>query len=1067
MLSDLIYPQDTFVPKYNFNIVELKKLLHMKNSLFCKWSIWLACLFISQALYAQQVSIKGTVISGTDQFPVIGASVVEKGTANGTITDMDGNFSLNVSNGATVSISYIGFVTQNLIATVSKTMQIVLVEDVLNLEGVVVTGYSTQRKADLTGSVSVVKVEDIKTVNNSNAMQSLQGRVAGVHIRNTGNPTGDVDVKVRGVSTLGNSKPLYIIDGVPSTRSMNEIATSDIESIQVLKDASAASIYGSRAANGVIIVTTKKGKTGGTNIEFRTSLTASQWQRSINLLNSEQRGQAQWLAAMTDGSDPNYGNYTFDWHTNSNGHAILDKVNLPQYLYVGGVATMEAADTDWVKEVSRTGFIQNYNVTVTNGNEKGRMLFAADYYGNKGTIKGSYFDRIVARINSDYKLFDNRVTIGENFSISKTRQSSLDAPNLYDRARVIQPLVPIYDMEGGWGGPASNMSDRQNPIRMIEDNKENYKDVVRLFGDINLDVEILKGLHFRSKLGIDYTAYWFRNMQKSYQSGFLSDKTARLDTHANYGGNWILSNVLNYKFDLSKHNFDILVGQEMLKYKFEEMSAGRDGFVLETPDYMYLSSGEENFRNNGGATSYALSSFFGKINYAYDNRYLLSFTLRRDGSSRFGVNNRWGTFPAFSLGWRITEEAFFEGARSTVSDLKLRYGWGKTGNQEIDNYAAYGLYVARYYTDATWGRDQGTAYDISGANQGTLPSGFIRTQRPNENLKWEATTQHNAGIDFGLLDQKFTGSLDYFIKKTDDILVKPPYIATLGFGGDNYVNGASMENWGMEFSLTYNQKIGEVDLTLTGNIASYRNKITKLPEDVINSYPGNGNDQTILGHPWKSLFGYVTDGLFQSQDELDNHAEQAGKGLGRIRYKDLNKDGKINDEDRTWLGVEDPDFLYGLNITASYKNFDISMFFHGQSGSKTYNNQKEFTDFFGFFGGQNYGTRLLDGWRPDNTNTSIPAVSSSDVNNEQRRSDYFIENTSFLKMGNFEIGYRLPKDILKVARIQNARIYASGQNLFTIKKGWGNDSFTGVDPETPNFAYPVPRSFTVGLNVSF
>ena len=1039
----------------------------MKTTKLNKWYLWIFFLFIVQVLYAQQISVTGTVTSATDGESVIGASVIEKGTTNGTITDLNGNFSLNVAENTIIQISYIGFITQEIMVKENIPLQIILKENVMELSDIVVTGYSSQKKADLTGAVSVVKIDEIKTINTSNAMQSLQGRVPGVHITNTGNPTGDVDVKIRGVSTLGNSKPLYIIDGVPSTRSMNEIATSDIESIQVLKDASAASIYGSRAANGVIIVTTKKGKAGGTHVEFRASLTAAQWQRSMNLLNAEQRGQAQWLAAMTDGGDPNYGNYSFEWHTDANGYNILDKVNLPEYLYVGGVATMKATDTDWVKEISRTGFVQNYNVTVTNGNEKGRALFSADYYGNDGTIKSSYFNRITARINSDYKLFNDRVTIGENFSISKTRQSSLDAANLQDRARLIQPLVPVYDLEGGWGGPSSNMGDRQNPVRLIEDNKDNYFDIVRLFGDVSLDVEILKGLNFRSKLGIDYTGFWKRNMQKSYQSGFLSDEKARLDNEANYGGNWILSNTLNYKLDIDKHAIDILAGQEMMKYSFKNISAGRDGYVLETPDYMYLDAGEENFRNSGSATSYALSSFFGKINYAYENKYLASFTLRRDGSSRFGKNNRWGTFPAFSLGWRISQESFFDKASGIISDLKLRYGWGQTGNQEIDNYAAYGLYQAKYFTDPTWERDKGTAYDIYGVNQGTLPSGFIRTQRPNPDLKWEATTQNNAGIDFGFFNQRFTGSIDYFFKKTKDILVKPPYIATIGYGGDSYVNGASMENHGFEFMLSYNQRVGEVDLTVTGNLASYKNKITALPEDVINSYPGNGNDQTILGRPWKSLFGYVTDGLFQTQEEIDTHAEQPGKGLGRIRYKDLNGDGKINDDDRTWLGVEDPDFLYGLNIGASWKNIDFSMFWNGQVGSYTHNWLKEFTDFFGFFGGQNYGTRLLDGWRPDHTNTSIPAVSASNVNNENRTSDYFIENTSFLKLANFEIGYRLPESMLKAARMENARIYISGQNLLTCKKSWGDNAFTGKDPETPRMAYPVPRSFTFGLNVAF
>ena len=826
----------------------------MKALKLRKWCVWITMLFMAQALFAQQVSINGTVISGTDNYPVVGASIVEKGTTNGIITDMDGNFSLSVTKGAIIQISYIGYITQEIPANENKKLNIVLKENVQALGDVVVTGYSSQKKADLTGAVSVVKMDDIKNINTSNAVQSLQGRVPGLHVTNTGQPNGDVDVKIRGVSTLGNSKPLYIIDGIPSTRSMNEIATSDIESIQVLKDASAATIYGSRAANGVIIVTTKKGKAGGTHVEFRASLTAQQWQRSVDLLNTEEYGLVNFRAGVNDGSvlntttlsngsineKMNPYTYMYDVAWN-NGKPTLNRMILPEYLDVAGDPVMRAADTDWVKEISRTGFIQNYNVTVTSGNEKGRALFSADYYGNDGTVKGTYFDRITARINSDYKLFNDRVVIGENLSLSKTRSSTLDGKGLQENAKNIQSIVPVHSLDGGWGGPASNMSDRQNPVRLIEDNKQNHEDVFRLFGDVNLSVDILKGLTFRSKFGIDYTGWWKRDMQKTYQSGFMSDKTARLNTYTNYGGNWVLSNTLQYKVDLGKSNFDILVGQEMMKYRLEDMSAGRDGFLLENEDYMYLSVGDGNLRNAGGATSYALSSFFGKVNYSYDNRYLASVTVRRDGSSRFGKNNRWGTFPAFSLGWRVSEEGFFEGAKNIVSDLKLRYGWGKTGNQEIDNYASYGLYQARYYTDATWGRDQGTAYDITGTGQGQLPSGFIRTQRVNPDLKWEATTQNNAGIDFGVFNQMFTGSIDYFYKKTDDILVKPPYIATIGFGGDRWVNGASMENSGFEFMLTYNQKVGEVDLNITGNIASYRNKITKLPEDVINSYPGNGS----------------------------------------------------------------------------------------------------------------------------------------------------------------------------------------------------------------------------------
>ena len=593
----------------------------MKTQVLRKWSAWILLAFLTQAIHAQQLSVKGTIISGTDQFPIIGASIMEKGTTNGTISDLDGNFTLTVATGAILQISYIGFATQELPA--AEVMNVTLMEDTQKLSEVVVSGYASQKKAEVTGAVDGGKMGDIKEMNNGNAVQSLQGRVPGLHVTNTGQPNGDVDVKIRGVSTLGNSKPLYIIDGIPSTRSMNEIATSDIESIQVLKDASAATIYGSRAANGVIIVTTKKGKAGGTHVEFRASATVQQWQRSVDLLNTEEYGLINFRAGVYDGANlntttlsngtlnPNLDQYTYMYDVAWNNNTpTLNKIIVPEFLDVAGKPVMRAADTDWVKEVSRTGLTQNYNVTVTNGNDKGRSLFSLDYYGNNGTVKGTYFKRITARVNSDYKLLNDRVTIGENFSLSKTRSSVIGSQAIQEGARNIQSLVPIYDLEGGWGGPASNMSDRQNPVRLIEDNRQNHEDVGRLFGDINLSVDILKGLTFRSKFGVDYTWWWKRDMQKTYQSGFMSDNTARLNTYTNYGGNWILSNTLQYKLDLGKHNIDVLAGQEMLKYRLEEMSAGRDGFLVETPGCMYLSVGEGNLRNAGSCTSYALSSFF-------------------------------------------------------------------------------------------------------------------------------------------------------------------------------------------------------------------------------------------------------------------------------------------------------------------------------------------------------------------------------------------------------------------------------------------------------------------------
>ncbi|HNU38489.1 MAG TPA: SusC/RagA family TonB-linked outer membrane protein, partial [Macellibacteroides fermentans] len=647
------------------------------------------------------------------------------------------------------------------------------------------------------------------------------------------------------------------------------------------------------------------------------------------------------------------------------------------------------------------------------------------------------------------------------------RKSLINAQSILNMTHEIQPIIPVYTLDGGWGGPVAGMSDRHNPVRIIEDNKQNHEDVVRLFGDVNLDLEVLKNLHFRSKFGIDYTGYWQRNMQLTYVSGFMSESTNRLDNSANYGGNWILSNTLSYNFELGKNVVDVMGGQEMMKYSFNAISAGRDVFASEDPDYMYLDAGESNKRNAGSATAYSLLSYFGKVNYSFDNRYLISATVRYDGSSRFGANNRYGTFPAFSFGWRLSEESFFKAAFPYVSDLKLRYGWGQTGNQEIGDFASPALYQALYGTDPTWDSDHGTAYDISGTGTGDLLSGYRRTQQMNADLKWETTTQNNIGLDFGFINQKFSGSLDYFTKSTKDILINPPYIATIGEGGSRWVNGATLDNKGFEFILSYNDKIGDVGLSVTGNISSYKNKVVKLPEDVINSYAGNGNDQTILGRPLNSMFGYVAEGIFQNQSEVDAHVEQTGKGVGRIRFKDVNKDGKINDEDRTWLGVADPDFIYGLNVAVNWKNFDFSMFWNGLVGYNVNNEVKRYTDFISFFGGHNYGKRTLDAWTPQNSSSTIPALSLNDNNYESRYSSYFIENASYLKLANMEIGYTIPEHLLKSVYMKNARIYVMGQNLLTVKKTWGDDAFTGVDPETPNLSYPIPFSVTFGVNVTF
>lgn len=1028
-----------------------------------------------------KVPVKGVV---TDNLgPVIGANVYEKGTTNGTITDMTGAFSLNVSPNAELIVSYIGYAEQHIRVNGQTTFPLLLVEDLQKLDEVVVTGYGTMRKKDLTGAVSVVKVEDVVNRVSSNIMQSLQGRIPGVFITTSGAPDGAATVLIRGTSTLGagnrsaneRSGPLYIIDGMPSTQRMNELATQDIESIQVLKDASSASIYGSRAANGVIIITTKKADKHRSSVTARASMTVRNYAKSLNWLNTEEHGRIQWQAARNDGNDPNASDiYKFQDHQDSNGNWLLDRVIIPQFIDYP-YNTMRSANTDWAKEVGQTSVTQNYNLTVSTAGEKGRSLFTLDYLDNRGTIKETYNERISARINSDYSMLEEHLTLAENFSLTKSKRSRLDAVSILTNTREIQPIVPVHTVDGaGWGGPWGSMGDRKNPVRRIEQSKNNADNIIRLFGDVSIDLEPVRHLHIKTVFGIDYSFFWYRNMFLPYKEGYLKDETPVVTNHDERFGNWVWSNTINYNFDIGRdHHLTFLAGQEMMKYGFESVEAERKNFADLSPDYMYLDEGETNQRSAGTATEYALLSYFGKANYNYRNMYLLSVTLRHDGSSRFGSNNRFATFPALSVGWRLSEENFFKDVVSSsfVSDLKLRYGWGQSGNQNIEDYAAWGLYEARYSSDWASGSYYytGTAYDMRGADTGTLASGYRRTQMPNPNLRWETASQSNAGIDFTLFNNQLTGSFDYFIKNTKDILVKPAVLAALGEGGDRYINGAAMKNTGFEVLLSYMQRLGKVVFAATGNVATYRNKITELPQNVWDAYPGNGINDVILGHPLNSFYGYVADGLFQSQAEVDAHAIQTGAGIGRIRFKDVNRDGKITLDDRTWIGIQDPDLVYGLNLNVSYRQWDFSLFWSGvYGGVVNVIGTKLYTDFYGAaLTGENNGKRTLNAWTPLNTSSTIPMLSAFDNNAEKEFSSYFLESGSFLKLRSLELGYSLPTSILGKFYAHNARIYTRADNLLKFTKTWGDNAFTGADPETPNTSYPIPFSLSFGFNITF
>ena len=1023
-------------------------------------------LMLAAVTFAQS-DITGTVVDPEGE-PIIGATIMEKGTSNGVITDIDGNFKMKVAAGTTLVISYIGFNTQELPA--QNGMQVTMKEDATELAEVVVVGYTTQRKADLTGAISTVSIDEIAKQNENNPMKALQGRVPGMNIAADGNPSGAATVRIRGIGTLNDNDPLYIIDGVPTKAGMHELNGNDIESIQVLKDAASASIYGSRAANGVIIITTKKGKDGKVKVNFDGSVAASFYTNKIETMNASQWGRAFWQANVNDGLNPNNNNlgYNYDWTYNAQGYPVLNRMTMDMFLDEN--ASVRAGDTDWFKEITRTGVVQQYNLSVSNGNERGNAFLSVGYYDNKGTIKDSYFNRLSARANADYKLLDGIIVIGENFTINRTK--GVDAPGgVLEHALEFNPNFPIYAENGKYAQALGAYSERENPLSMIENSKDNEYTQWRSFGDIHLSITPFKNFMVRTTLGMDYTQKEQRFFTYPIANGKVMRTESAVESKQEHTMRWMWNAIATYNIAIGKHRADVMAGTEINRMDYKMSSAKRYELAILNTDYMWPSAGAGRQLAEGFGEGFSLVSYFGKANYTYDDKYLASFTIRRDGSSRFGSNNQYGTFPSFSAGWRISEEKFMEKTKSWLDNLKLRYSWGQTGNQEISNTARYTLYKSVVST-GLWNSSQaGSSYDIAGRNGGyDLANGYVRSQRGNEDIKWETSTQHNIGVDFSLLRGDIYGSFDWFNKKTTDILLFMDGIAAMGEGNGQWINAGEVKNNGWELSLGYRHHLSNgFSWDINGNISRYNNKVTKLPETVAASGRYGGNSKlTVIGHPMYSQVGFIADGIFKSQEEIDNHAIQEGAALGRIRYKDLNGDGVITEDDQDWIYDPTPDFTWGLNIYLQYKDFDLTMFWQGVQGVDVdCRGFKSQTDFWANSNINvpylNKGVRVLDAWSPLNPGSDIPALTTSDTNREGRISTYYIENGSYVKLRTIQLGYNLPKSFTDKLRLDRIRLYASAQNLLTIK----SSKFTGADPENPGFNYPIPLNLTFGLNVSF
>lgn len=995
----------------------------------------------SQNLSAQNnATVTGTVTDNKGE-TLIGVGVLLKGTKTGTSTNNQGQYSLSIpGNNPILVISYLGFLSQEIPVNNRTKIDVSLQPDAKNLDEVVVTGYQTEKKKDLTGAVSVVDMKDVANIPSGNVISTLQGRVPGLNVTNSGQPGGvGTGVGIRGITTINNSSPLYVVDGV-QTRS--NIATllnpNDVESIQILKDAASASIYGTQAANGVIIITTKKAKRNETHIDFDAQLTTQSFHTGIKMLSAQQWGDAYWQANINDGRVPNHDLY------GSGATAVIPE-------FIDAAQRIRSANTNWANEVYGNSLLQNYNLSIAKGSENGSTSFSVNYFDQDGLVKYTNFNRLNMRLNSDYGFLNNRIRVGENMNISRWTEK-LKPGGIEELAIAQHPIIPVYDILGGYAGPTQGIGDKPNPVRLLDQQKQNRLEQWRIFGNLYLEAEPVKNLVFRSNFSLNFRNGFSSNFEPKWAEGDRKVDKNNLVTVNDYDRDWIWTNTANYSLNVGKHTLTALAGVESKESYFENISGRRENYIIEAPDYRYLDAGDGAQTNGGTASRNATDSYFAKVNYTFNDRYLLMGTVRRDASSRFGKNNNAGIFPAASAGWRISQEDFMKKV-SWISDLKIRASWGQNGNDLLDNEATY----TKYSTNLVSG-----GYDIGGINQGVIPRGILKDRTGSPNVKWEVTTQTNFGLDVAMLKNRLNLTLDYYIKDTKDMLIDRPYIALIGEGGYMAYNGASLNNKGFEAIVNWQDKVGS-DFTydLTFSASAYKNKVTSVPDDIFYTYGGgNGIDRTIVGQPLGSWLGLQTDGLYKTDADLNNGINQQGKGLGRIRYVDTNGDKIINDRDRVWLGSDQPKFIGGLNVALTYKAFDFSFFVNGMV-RKAYNNSKFYTDFFQLWTG-NHGTRLLDAWNPNtNPDSNIPGLTALNLGNEGQTSDYFVENGNYLKLKNIQLGYTLPAEITSRFKLKTVRFYVQGQDLFTIT------NYTGADPEGLGYPYPLPRTFTFGARVGF
>lgn len=1046
--------------------------------------------------------IKGKVIDATGG-SVPGATIVLKGSSSvGTTTDGEGSFSLELPDGSTtLVVSSIGYLTQEVDIANKSMIEITLQSDVKSLSEVVVTGYSSQSKRDITGSVATVDTKELTKVSAPNVAQQLQGRVSGVTVTSNNTPGGEATVRIRGFGTINNNDPLYVIDGVPTKGGLNSINPNNIESMQVLKDASSASIYGSRAANGVIIITTKKGKSGAPQFTFNSRFGVQTGKVDLGLIiDPQQFGDLLWTqrrnaGVLTNGNPAHqqYGNgvnaVVPDYILAGSSYGLSEgapETDPSRYNYnrTGFYQIVRAnkQGTDWEKEILRSAPIQEYNIGASGGSETGRYALSLNYFKQDGVLKNTSFDRYSLRSNTEF-LFKKKIRFGENLEVSYTENKgyysnngTASSTNNQDGNPIgngfrIPSIIPVYDIMGNFAATrAAGLGPATNPVAQLHRTKDNRVNTFRAFGNAYAEVDIFKDLVAKTSIGVDFTnanrtAYVLMDLEEAE----IESNNSLTNAYA-WDVNWTWSNTLNYTKAFGASKLNVLVGTEAIKGTGKDFSATRTTFYSEDPQYMYLSSGTAGINNSGSGYQWSLFSIFGKANYSLKDRYLLEATVRRDGSSRFGQNNRYGTFPAFSAGWRLSEESFMKGI-TWLDDLKLRAGWGQTGNQEIGNYNGFSTYRSTLNQ---------SSYAIDGSNS-SVQAGFDTQAFGNQNAKWETTTQTNIGVDATFLKGMFGLNVDLYNRTTSDMLYQVSLPATQGVATVPFVNVGEMNNKGIDLAIDFNNKAldGALTYSIGANISAYKNNVVKLNNSAtavllgptIRSYTWT---RSVAGMPLYSFYGLQIDGIYQDQAEVDAGPTYPGyAAVGKYKYHDTNGDGVITDADRKFLGNPHPDFTYGFNLNVGYKGFDLSAFFQGVKGNELLNMVKRWTDFNNQAG--NRSLRMLnDSWTPENRDAVLPILDANDSRSQQP-SSYFIQDGSYFRMKNLTIGYTLPTKAASKLGLSSARIYVQGQNLFTITK------YDGIDPEVTSVGsapgstvlgvdqgnYPRSKMYQIGLNFGF